>query len=62
MKKYSNGRVGKKYMGRFAAVILAVAVLAGCGEKNADDISALEEENGQIAGAEAETGMPIAVL
>ena len=33
MKKYSNGRVGKKYMGRFAAVILAVAVLAGCGEK-----------------------------
>ena len=58
MKKYSNGRVGKKYMGRFAAVILAVAVLAGCGEKNADDISALEEENGQTAGAEAETGMP----
>ncbi len=40
MKKYSDGRVKKKHRGRLAAVILAVAVLAGCGEHAADDTGA----------------------
>ena len=36
MKKYSDGRLKKKYIGRFAAIILAIAVLTGCGEKNGE--------------------------
>lgn len=56
MKKYSDGRLGKKYMGRFAAIILAMAVLTGCGDKNAEDISATEREERQAADAEVETG------
>lgn len=49
MKKYNKGRLGKKYTGRLAAVILAIATLTACGEKDAEDAGAPESNAKEAA-------------